>query len=78
MDFIKNTFSNIKQSVSGAFSKNSDPTAQNIMSFENEQGAPAQTAGKRRRKRQQKSKKGKKSKSTGKKYKSRRQGRSRH
>jgi len=78
MDFIKNTFSNIKQSVSGAFSKKSEPTAQNIMSFENEQGAPAQTGGKKRRKRKQKSKKGKKSKTTGKKYKSRRQGRSRH
>lgn len=71
MEFIKNTLSNIKQRVSGAFSRTSEPTAQNIMSFEEGQGAPTQAGGKRRRKRQQKSKKGKKSKSTSKKYKSR-------
>lgn len=73
MEFIKNTLSNIKQRVSGAFSRTSEPTAQNIMSFENGQGEPAQTGGKRRKK-QQKSKKSKKSKSTSKKYKSRKHG----
>jgi hypothetical protein len=73
MDFIKNTLSNIKQRVSSAFSRNSEPTAQNIMSFEEGQGAPAQAGGKRRRKKQ-KSKKDKKSKSTSKKYKSRKHG----
>lgn len=70
MEFIKNTVSNIKQRVSGAFSRTSEPTAQNIMTFEEGQGAPTQDGGKRRRKRQQKSKKGKKSKSNSKKSKS--------
>ena len=78
MDYISNAFISLKQRVSGAFSSKSEPTAENIMSFEEgQQVAQPQMGGKRKRNRKQKSKKGKKSKSASKKYKSRKHGKRR-
>lgn len=77
MDYISNAFTSLKQRVSGAFSSKSEPTAENIMSFEEGQQVAQPQMGGKRRNRKQKSKKGKKSKSASKKYKSRKHGKRR-